>query len=149
MYPFMLAGADFFFYDNEGNLCGGEIKTTDPSNLDQWSPGIVGKDGRIPVNYEFQVRHYMCVFNLARWDVICSYGYSADKSIIVTVYRDLEFEEILIEEEKLFLENHIIATNPPKEFFVSDRVIKRLRNLVSPPAKRQKVFQLWNWTAHW
>lgn len=138
LYPFMLADADFFFYDQDGNLCGGEIKTTDPSNLDQWNPGIVGREGRIPVNYEFQVRHYMCVFNLERWDVICSYGYSADKSIIVTVYRDLEFEEILIEEEKLFWENHIMTGIPPMEFSISDRAVKRLRNLVSPPSKRTK-----------
>ena len=145
LYPFMLADADFFFYDKEGNLCGGEIKTTDPNNLDQWNPGIVGEEGRLPITYEFQVRHYMCVFNIDRWDVICSYGYNAEKSIIVTVYRDLEFEEILIEEEKAFWENHIEKGIPPIEFAMSDAAVKRLRNLVSPAtvvSKGVKVVEL-------
>ena len=74
-----------------------EIKTTDEMNVNEhFRAGILGVDGKLPPQYEYQVRHYMAITGLSRFIVLVCYGFDSSKVIPVTVYRDLSFEEQML-----------------------------------------------------
>ena len=126
-YNHMLRDIDFLCYDEAGNEYIGEIKTTDPNNLDNWESGILGQGGRLPLNYELQVRHYMRVTDIGRAYVICNYGNSIEKNIIVRVDRNTEIESAIIDAENKFWFDYIEKGVCPLEKFISDTAIKQLR----------------------
>jgi len=57
-YPFMLANTDFFADLPDGRTAIIECKTADYRLKDKWADGV------IPINYELQGRHYMCVVDV-------------------------------------------------------------------------------------
>lgn len=58
LYPFMLADVDFFIEYPDGSTGILECKTTNYNCRNKWA------NDSIPINYEYQVRHYMAVTNL-------------------------------------------------------------------------------------
>lgn len=58
LYPFMLADVDFFIEFADGTYGILECKTTNYNCQEKWA------NNTIPVNYEYQVRHYMSVMNI-------------------------------------------------------------------------------------
>jgi len=97
LYPFMLANLDYRIRLADGSEGILEIKSTTFRNSDEW------RDGRLPVYYEQQVRHYMAVMNVDFVWVCCLWGNNFDgDSAKVKVERDLDVEESLIENEADF-----------------------------------------------
>lgn len=113
-YPWMIADCDFIAETPEGEIIGGEIKSTSPRNIeDDWAPGILGMGGKLPYHYEVQVRHYMAVRDIDRFIVLCIYGNCESQIIPVQVYRDMEWEACLIEAEAQFWNEHVVPRIPP------------------------------------
>ena len=71
VYTYMLADIDYFIRLPNGKTAILEIKTTNYNAKDHW-----WCDGQeiVPVNYEIQGRHYMCVMNMDEVYFCCLYG---------------------------------------------------------------------------
>lgn len=96
LYPFMLADVDFFIEFADGTYGILECKTTNYNCQEKWA------NNTIPVNYEYQVRHYMSVMNIDKAYIACLYGNNEEEFFIRPIERDMEIEEDLIAEEKYF-----------------------------------------------
>lgn len=92
LYPFMLADVDFFIEYPDGSTGILECKTTGYHGKEKW------ENDSVPVNYEYQGRHYMAVMNLNRVVFACLYGNNENDFIVREMERDLEIEEALIRE---------------------------------------------------
>ena len=113
-YPFMLADCDGFAELPDGQVIGLELKTYNYEQKALWKSGVYGKDGIIKnPEYAVQVAHYMSVMNLERFDLLAQCGNSAKDMVIVTFYRDCDFEAYMITEEKRFWENLEAGILPP------------------------------------
>ena len=87
-----------------------EIKTTNYNAKDNW--WIDGMEC-VPVYYELQGRHYMCVMNLDEVYFCCLYGNNENEVIIRHITRDKDYEDELIGLESNFWHNHVQRHNPP------------------------------------
>lgn len=67
-HSFMQANVDFFVELPDGSIAILECKTTNYNSKEKWN------DGAVPVNYEWQCRHYMAVMNLSCAYIACLYG---------------------------------------------------------------------------
>ena len=115
--PYIAGDMDYIAETPAGELIGIEIKTTDEINVvvhEQFKAGILGEDGLIPAQYEYQVRHYMAVTGLNRFIVLICYGFDHTKVIPVMVYRDLEKEAAMLQMEAAFWTDHILARIQPE-----------------------------------
>ena len=76
VYTYMLADIDYFIRLPNGKTAILEIKTTNYNAKDHW-----WCDGQeiVPVNYEIQGRHYMCVMNMDEVYFCCLYGNSGTR----------------------------------------------------------------------
>ncbi len=110
-YPFMQADVDFFIELPNGKTAILEIKTTNYNARDHW--WLNGAEV-VPVNYELQGRHYMCVMNLDEVYYCCLYGNSEDEVIIRHITRDYDYEDEIIALESDFWNNHILRHIPPE-----------------------------------
>ena len=110
VYPFMLADIDYFAELPDGSTAILEIKTTNYNAKEHW-----WRDGEkvVPINYETQGRHYMCVMNVDRVFYCCLYGNSDDEVIVRDIQRDYAYEEELIALESDFWNNHVLAQAEP------------------------------------
>ena len=133
-YPWMIADLDFRATTPSGENVIVECKTTLPTNLDNWHNGVAGEDGRLPIHYEIQVRHYMAVMNVETAYVIVSWGFTADKACIVRVNRNLELERTIIEMERDFWMNYVIEDKEPQERFLNDLALKKFIRMTVPDA---------------
>lgn len=106
VYTYMLADVDYFIRLPNGKTAILEIKTTNYNAKDHW-----WCDGReiVPVNYEIQGRHYMCVMNVDEVYYCCLYGNNEDEVIIRHIERDLDYEAELIALEGDFWNSHVQA----------------------------------------
>ena len=120
-YPFMLADLDFLVEMLDGTTAILEIKTTNAGAIGKW-----WDDGNeiIPLNYELQGRHYMCVTNINRVYFCCLYGNTEDEVIIRTLDRDPLYEDELVYLEKHFWENHVLTRIPPAYIENGDLILK-------------------------
>jgi putative phage-type endonuclease len=109
-YPFMIADVDYFVELPDGTTALLEIKTTNYNARDKWWDGALEI---VPLNYEIQGRHYMCVMNVDRIYYCCLYGNNENEVIIRRVDRDMAYEYELIALERNFWEDHIEARVPP------------------------------------
>ena len=107
-FPWMIADFDYLCVDNKtGKIKGLEIKHTDPMNFDFQDQM---KEGKPPIKYVWQVRHYMAIAQLDEW-IICLGWKRGNVATEITdiaftsVMRDLAVENCMIEEQRLFLEN--------------------------------------------
>lgn len=78
-----------------------EIKTTNYNAKDHW-----WCDGQeiVPVNYEIQGRHYMCVMNMDEVYFCCLYGNNENEVITRHIERDPDYEAEMIALEGQLLE---------------------------------------------
>lgn len=110
VHSFMLADVDYFIELPNGKTAILEIKTTNYNAKDNW--WIDGAEC-VPVYYELQGRHYMCVMNLDEVYFCCLYGNNENEVIIRHITRDKDYEDELIGLESNFWHNHVQRHNPP------------------------------------
>jgi len=83
-----------------------ECKTTNAFAVDQW------EGDEIPPAYMCQLQHYMAVLDYEKAYIAVLVG--GQKFLWKEIERDDEFIELMIEHEKEFWENHVLAGVPPE-----------------------------------
>lgn len=101
-YPFMTANLDRRIVGEKAIL---ECKTTSTYNKDAWD----GED--IPAAYICQLQHYLAVTGFDKAYIAVLIG--GNTFVWKEVARDDEFIELMIDREKHFWENHVVANVPP------------------------------------
>lgn len=100
-YPFMLADIDGLTVDDEGNPAVLEIKTASEYKRSEW-------ENDIPLYYQTQVQHYLCVTGAAKAYVAVLIGGNSFR--VYEVDADAEIQQMLIAVERDFwnkVENRI------------------------------------------
>ena len=92
-YPFMLADIDGLTVDDEGNPAVLEVKTASEYKRSEW-------ENDIPVYYQTQVQHYLCVTGATKAYVAVLIGGNSFK--VYEVDADAEVQRMLISVEKEF-----------------------------------------------
>ena len=92
-YPFMLADVDGVTVDDDGNPAILEIKTASEFKRSEWEEDI-------PVYYQTQVQHYLCVTGIKKAYVAVLIGGNSFK--VYEVDADMEVQQMLIAVEKDF-----------------------------------------------
>lgn len=103
-HSFMLATLDGMVTDKNIIV---EAKTA--RNRREW--GTTGTCD-IPIDYLFQVAHYCAVYNVPQAHIITYFKFQQTYDLFI-YDRNERLEEALIQKEKAFWENHIIARVPP------------------------------------
>lgn len=101
-YPWMLASID---RDVVGHSAGFEAKTTSPYSKTDFA------DGEVPANYFWQCQHYMAVTGAQEWYLavmVFSTGFYPFR-----IVRDENAIAQLIEAERIFWHDHVLAGVPP------------------------------------
>lgn len=129
IYTHMLADIDYFVELPDGTTAILEIKTTNYNAKDHW---WYNGQKIVPINYEIQGRHYMCVMNLDRVYYCCLYGNNEDEAIIRHIDRDLDYESELIALEQHFWQNNVLAQVPPPYTEDGDLIIESARRHFGP-----------------
>jgi len=132
LYPWMLADLDYLVELPDGTLAILEIKTTNYNARDKW---WYNGDEIVPVYYEAQGRHYMCVMNIDRVYFCCLYGNNEDEVIIRHIDRDASYEEELIALEDFFWHDNVLAKNPPPYTESGDLIMESLHRNFGPPVE--------------
>ena len=129
VHTYMLADVDYFIRLPNGKTAILEIKTTNYNAKDHW-----WCDGQeiVPINYEIQGRHYMCVMNVDEVYYCCLYGNNENEVIIRHIERDLDYEAELIALEGNFWNEHILAQVPPPYTEDGDLIIESARRHFGP-----------------
>lgn len=128
-YPWMLADLDYLVELPDGTLAILEVKTTNYNAKDKW---WYNGEEIVPVYYEAQGRHYMCVMNINRVYFCCLYGNNEDEVIIRHIERDRSYEEELISLEDFFWHDNVLAKNPPPYTESGDLIMESLRRSFGP-----------------
>ena len=102
-YEWMIANVDRMLVGSSEGL---ECKTTSASQAKEW------EGDEIPAQYIVQVQHYMAVTGAKAWWLAVLIG--GQKFIHKRIERDDELIQQLIEIEKDFWENHVLANVPPE-----------------------------------
>lgn len=136
LYSFMLADVDFFIRFPDGSLGILECKTTNYNCQNKW------ENNGIPLNYEYQGRHYMSVMNINRVYFACLYGNNENEFIIRHMERDLDIEQDLIEEEKYFWEENVLARSEPEYTESADLILESIRKHYGPADKDAEMVKL-------
>ena len=121
LFPFMQANVDRFIRFPDGTTGILECKTTNHHNSDKWA------DDAIPINYEYQVRHYLSVMNIDVAYIACLYGNNENEFVYRRIDRDLDVEADMIEAEKFFWEYNVLGRVPPPYTESGDLVLASLR----------------------
>ena len=106
---FMIANTDGTIMPVDGQLGPGvyEGKTTSIFSIDQWEQGV-------PLYYQIQVQHYLAVTGL-QWGSLCVLILGArDPLRWVDIERNETFIADLIERERAFWHDHVVADVPPE-----------------------------------
>ena len=114
---------------SDGTIAILEIKTTNYNAKDHW-----WRDGEpvVPINYETQGRHYMCVTNIDRVFYCCLYGNNEDEVIIRDIRRDYDYEDELIALEADFWHGNVLARVPPPYTEDGDLILESVRKHFGP-----------------
>lgn len=121
LYSFMLADVDYFIRFPDGSFGILECKTCNYNAKDKWA------DDAIPINYLYQVRHYMAVMNMGRAYIACLYGNNADEFVMRPIERDLYEEEDIIEQESYFWREYVEKCVEPPYTGKPDLVLASIR----------------------
>ena len=105
-YSFMQANIDRVVKLPDGRVAILECKTTTFFNKDAWFFGP-------PRYYEMQCRHYMAVCNVDVVYIACLFGNTPADFVCHRIERDFDLEAELIEAEKDFWENNVLARVEP------------------------------------
>ncbi|MDY5701040.1 MAG: YqaJ viral recombinase family protein [Lachnospiraceae bacterium] len=136
LYPFMLADVDYFIEFPDGSIGILECKTTNYNCQDKWA------NNSVPVNYEYQGRHYMSVMNINKVYFACLYGNNESEFIIRYMERDLEMEEDLIAEEEFFWRENVEKKEEPPYVEKPDLVLESIRKHFGPADKDAEQIKL-------
>ncbi len=129
IHRFMLADVDYLVSLPNGKTAILEIKTTNYHAKDHW--WLNGQE-TVPINYEAQGRHYMCVMNLDEVFYCCLYGNSEEEIIIRHITRDNAYEEELITLERTFWNDHVQLKNPPPYTEDGDLILSSIKKSIGP-----------------
>ena len=135
-YPFMLADVDFFIVFPDGSRGILECKTTNYNCQDKWA------NNSVPVNYEYQGRHYMAVMNLDVVYFACLYGNNENEFIIRKMERDLDAEADLIAEEEYFWMECVLKGEEPPYTEKPDLVLESIRKFCGPAEPDAEMLRL-------
>jgi len=136
LYPFMLADVDFFIEFPDGTTGILECKTTNYNCQSKWA------DNSVPVNYEYQGRHYMAVMNVDKVYFACLYGNNENEFIIRYMERDLDIEADLIAEEEFFWQENVQKKVEPPYTEKADLVLESIRRHFGPAEKDSDAVKL-------
>ena len=120
-YPFMQANVDRFLELPDGRTGILECKTCNYNCRDKWD------NDSVPFNYELQVRHYMAVMNIDVAYIACLYGNNENEFVYRKIERDFDFEADMIEQEKFFWENYVLAGIEPPYTETGELVLASIR----------------------
>ena len=109
---FMMGNIDRWVVGEKKGL---ECKTAGQYVSDKW--GESGTD-QVPDDYLIQCAHYMSVLNVDSWDLAVLIGGRDFR--IYHLQRDPELENMLIEQERDFWENHVLLKTPPEPVNLHD-----------------------------
>ena len=139
VYTYMLADVDYFIRLPNGKTAILEIKTTNYNAKDHW-----WCNGReiVPVNYEIQGRHYMCVMNIDEVYYCCLYGNNENEVIIRHIERDPDYEAELIALEGDFWNNHVQKQIPPPYTEDGDLIIESAKRHFGPADENAPAIEL-------
>jgi putative phage-type endonuclease len=129
IHTFMLADIDYFIELPNGETAILEIKTTNYNAKDHWWSG---QEEIVPINYEVQGRHYMCVMNVDHVYYCCLYGNNENEVIIRHIDRDLDYEDELIALEQNFWNGYILTQTPPPYTEDGDLIIESAKRHFGP-----------------
>lgn len=100
-YPFMLANFDRRLVLPDGRFAILECKTVTNSSEWESTDFCQGIEGKCPLSYEYQVRHYMAVADVDL-AIVIGLDLLTKKCYIVYIFRDLEVECMMIAAEERF-----------------------------------------------
>lgn len=120
-HSFMQANVDFFVELPDGSIAILECKTTNYNSKEKWN------DGAVPVNYEWQCRHYMAVMNLSCAYIACLYGNNENEFVYRRIDRDEVIEEDMIEMEAHFWNEYVLGRIEPPYTESGDLVLESIR----------------------
>lgn len=129
LYPFMLADVDYIIDFPDGTIGVLECKTTNYNCRDKWD------NDTVPVNYEYQGRHYMAVLNVSKVYFACLYGNNENEFIKRCMERDLDIEADLIAEEEFFWKENVEKRVEPPYTEKPDLVLESIRKHYGPADK--------------
>lgn len=120
-HSFMQANVDFFVELPDGSIAILECKTTNYNSKEKWN------DGAVPVNYEWQCRHYMSVMNLSCAYIACLYGNNENEFVYRRIDRDEVIEADMIEMEAHFWNEYVLGRIEPPYTESGDLVLESIR----------------------
>ena len=121
IHSFMQANVDFFVELPDGSIAILECKTTNYNSKEKWN------DGAVPVNYEWQCRHYMAVMNLSCAYIACLYGNNENEFVYRRIDRDEVIEADMIEMEAHFWNEYVLGRIEPPYTESGDLVLESIR----------------------
>ncbi|BDF35908.1 hypothetical protein CE91St62_39690 [Lachnospiraceae bacterium] len=136
LFPFMLADMDFIIHFPDGKKGILECKTCNYNSQWKW------KDNQVPINYEWQCRHYMAVMNLDVVYIACLYGNNESEFVIRKIERDLDLEEKLIMAEQDFWNHNVQAGVEPPYVEEPDMVLQSLKKFMEKPNQSLQPLQI-------
>lgn len=139
VHTFMLADVDYFIELPNGETAILEIKTTNYNAKDHWWHD---REEIVPVNYEIQGRHYMCVMNVNHVYYCCLYGNNENEVIIRHITRDMSYEAELIALEHEFWHEHILARMPPPYTEDGDLILESVKRHFGPADPNAPTIEL-------
>ena len=139
VYTYMLADIDYFIRLPNGKTAILEIKTTNYNAKDHW-----WCDGQeiVPVNYEIQGRHYMCVMNMDEVYFCCLYGNNENEVIIRHIERDPDYEAEMIALEGNFWNDHVLTQPPPPYTEDGELMLESVRRHFGPADENAPEIEL-------
>lgn len=120
-HSFMQANVDFFVELPDGSIAILGCKTTNYNSKEKWN------DGAVPVNYEWQCRHYMAVMNLSCAYIACLYGNNENEFVYRRIDRDEVIEADMIEMEAHFWNEYVLGRIEPPYTESGDLVLESIR----------------------
>lgn len=133
LYPFMLADIDYFFETPEGEVGILECKTSNVYAKEKWD------DDSVPYHYEIQCRHYMAVKNVGLAYCACLFSNSETDFVYRRIERDLDFEEVMIEQEEAFWYENVQAGMEPMLYGDGDLILANLRRYKAQMQLRDEI----------
>lgn len=125
-YPFMLADTDYFCENAQGQTFILEIKTSHSRNRYKWANNMV------PFHVDRQGRHYMAVNDVDGCFFACLFDNSEADLEIRFINRDFSIEDEMIEDEKYFWNDFVLAGVEPPLLEEPDKVLESIRRFYGP-----------------
>ena len=133
-YPCMIGDLDGICIAPDGTKIGLECKTYTYRSPKKFVSGIYGEGGQLKDDsYDMQVKHYMAVCNIDRFDVLACCGNTLNDFTITTIYRDryLEDEKVLCENAMDNWNRYVINGEPVYETRMSDEMFASYQEILA------------------